>query len=127
MSRIDYCNSLLYGVTATNLTKLQRVQNAAARLAAVVFCRMQNGLYGSGISATQCVTCAHSEIDKDKTLLIGFQNSIHCFINNDRLKLVVLILSGKLFHKYRNILKKVPLNNSVLTLLIFNLLLECGF
>ena len=32
MSRIDYCNSLLYGVTATNLTKLQRVQNAAARL-----------------------------------------------------------------------------------------------
>ena len=34
-SRIDYCsycNSLLYGVTATNLTKLQRVQNAAARL-----------------------------------------------------------------------------------------------
>ena len=32
MSRIDYCNSLLYGVTATNLTKLQWVQNAAARL-----------------------------------------------------------------------------------------------
>ena len=32
MSRIDNCNSLLYGVTATNLTKLQRVQNAAARL-----------------------------------------------------------------------------------------------
>ena len=32
MSRIDYCNSLLYGVTATNLTKLQRVQDAAARL-----------------------------------------------------------------------------------------------
>ena len=32
MSRIDYCNSLLYGVTTTNLTKLQREQNAAARL-----------------------------------------------------------------------------------------------
>ena len=32
MSRIDYFNSLLYGVTPTNLTKLQRVQNAAARL-----------------------------------------------------------------------------------------------
>ena len=29
MSRIDYCNSLLYGVAATNLSKLQRVQNAA--------------------------------------------------------------------------------------------------
>ena len=32
MSRIHLCNSLLYGVTATNLTKLQRVQKAAARL-----------------------------------------------------------------------------------------------
>ena len=32
MSRIDYCNSLLYGVTATNLTKHQRVQRVAARL-----------------------------------------------------------------------------------------------
>ena len=32
MSRIDYCNSLLYGVAATNLSKLQRVQNAAVRL-----------------------------------------------------------------------------------------------
>ena len=33
-------------------------------------------------------------------------------------------MSGRLFHKYGNLLKKVPLNNSVLTLLIFNLLLE---
>ena len=32
MSRIGYCNSLLYGVTATDLSKLQRVQNAAVRL-----------------------------------------------------------------------------------------------
>ena len=32
MSRIDYCNSLLYDVAATNLSKLQRVQNAAVRL-----------------------------------------------------------------------------------------------
>ena len=32
MSRIDYCNSLLYGFAATNLSKLQRVQNAALRL-----------------------------------------------------------------------------------------------
>ena len=31
-SRIDYCNSLLYGVAQCNLLKLQRVQNAAARL-----------------------------------------------------------------------------------------------
>ena len=31
-SRIDYCNSLLYDVAQCNLLKLQRVQNAAARL-----------------------------------------------------------------------------------------------
>ena len=31
-SRIDYCNSLLYGVPNCHLRKLQRVQNAAARL-----------------------------------------------------------------------------------------------
>ena len=32
MPRIDYCNSLLYGVAATNLNNLQRVQKAAVRL-----------------------------------------------------------------------------------------------
>ena len=32
ISRIDYCNRLLYGVAATNLSNLQRVQNAAVRL-----------------------------------------------------------------------------------------------
>ena len=32
MSRIDYCNRLLCGVAATNLSKLQRVQNTAVRL-----------------------------------------------------------------------------------------------
>lgn len=31
-SRIDYCNSLLYGVPKTVLNKLQHVQNTAARL-----------------------------------------------------------------------------------------------
>ena len=31
-SRVDYCNNLLYGLPAYQLNKLQRVQNAAARL-----------------------------------------------------------------------------------------------
>ena len=53
-----------------------------------------------------------------------FVELITLFFNNDGLKLEVLSLSGRLFHKYGNLSKKVPLNNSVLTLLIFNLLLE---
>ena len=50
-----------------------------------------------------------------------FIELITLFLNDDRLKLEVLSLSGRLFHKYGNILKKMPLNNLVLTLLIFNL------
>ena len=30
-SRLDYCNSILYGTSSSNLNKLQRVQNALAR------------------------------------------------------------------------------------------------
>ena len=32
LSQLDYCNSLLYGITKTQLVKLQRIQNSAARM-----------------------------------------------------------------------------------------------
>ena len=38
MGRIDYCNSLLYVLPATHINKLQRVQNAAARLICSIPC-----------------------------------------------------------------------------------------
>ena len=41
-SRVDYCNSLLYGIPASHLNKVQRVLNATARLVcrALRYCRI---------------------------------------------------------------------------------------
>ena len=36
MSQLDYCNGLLYGTPAVHLGKLQRLQNAAARLVCTI-------------------------------------------------------------------------------------------
>ena len=46
-SRVDYCNSLLYGLPACHLNKVQRVLNAAARLVcrAPRYCRITPLLY----------------------------------------------------------------------------------
>ena len=46
-SRVDYCNSLLYGLPSSHLNKVQRVLNAAARLVcrAPRYCRITPLLY----------------------------------------------------------------------------------
>ena len=41
-SRLDYCNSLLYGVPACKLQQLQRVQNIAARVVTLTRCSPEN-------------------------------------------------------------------------------------
>ena len=47
IGRLDYCNSLLYGLPATHISKLQRVQSAATRLISNTsrFCHISSIMY----------------------------------------------------------------------------------
>ena len=44
-SCLDYCNALLFGISKSSLQKLQRVQNAAARLLQNAAARLLNNVW----------------------------------------------------------------------------------
>ena len=50
MSHLDYCNAIFYGLPGVDLKRLQRVQNAAAKLVLNKSCRD---------SVTKCLFCLH--------------------------------------------------------------------
>ena len=54
-SRIDYCNSLLYGVSDYNINRLKRIQNSAARI--VTNTRKYLVSYHPNSSKTTLATC----------------------------------------------------------------------
>ena len=55
-SRLDYCNSLLYGVLDCRKMKLQRVMNVSVRLiySTPKFCHIRSS-YGNALVASECV------------------------------------------------------------------------
>ena len=53
-SRIDYCNGLLYGLPDYEIAKLQRVQNAAARL--LMSCKKYDHAYYADFDKFTLVT-----------------------------------------------------------------------
>ena len=52
--RLDYCNSLLYGLPKYQLSKLQRVMNASARL---VYCAPNRSRATSRLYFVSCIGC----------------------------------------------------------------------
>ena len=55
-SRIDYCNSLLYNTSANNISRLQRMHNAAARL---ILCRPRTDRATSLLRKLHWLSVAH--------------------------------------------------------------------
>ena len=54
LSRLDYCNAVLYGAPTTTVNKLQRVDNNAAR---IVLRGCRNELTRSLCSSRNCIGC----------------------------------------------------------------------
>ena len=76
-SRVDYCNSLFYGLPNSHITKLQRIQNAAARLVtgSSRFCHVTPLLYHlHWLPVTYLITWASLRRPSYK---IGFSQSLY--------------------------------------------------
>ena len=80
MSKLDYCNSILFGISIKLLVKLQRVQNYAARL--VLTSNMEHQ------SSPECLQTLHwlpiKYLIQYKILLLVFLNQLkdlHLFIS----------------------------------------------
>ena len=63
-SRLDYCNSLTYGLPQCQISKLQRVQNPAAHIA-VDFSKILPYMYNSCTATTSLAACRKANSIED--------------------------------------------------------------